>query len=453
MNKKVFKKAFTTFKGSFISYWLLLIFCTTHLCFTTSFIDDEPFIEMFLTFSVSIFLPALLGQFLFLFRFRDIFGCCLSYVICFLVAITLSEISHLEMMIGMLFLMGPFATLSGLWSLRAGRDVLALFMPTVCIIGSIVYTVNNSSEEFEVWKVGDKWAIWDISSLSGFIIGIILIVFYLFARERHRVLEWSQEINHKEMTYEASRVQLGQSSLSKILVVLFGIFLAFCVALTAPFLWQTATSDNTGSQENIMNCSEYENPPPHCQPREQENSPPESGCKRKNKEKPESTEPSETPEKSPPKELPQNLIPTLFMLFVSFVLLLILFLVSYRPVRRYIKIRHYKKPLYKISSTEAVENYWELIEISLRDMGIDDISAPSAEQVISRHEEEIQVFLQTSRFQPRLKRIAFIHDKVRYGLQITHSDIEEMKNLSSDFYDATWRRLRDIERIESFYSQ
>ena len=70
-----------------------------------------------------------------------------------------------------------------------------------------------------------------------------------------------------------------------------------------------------------------------------------------------------------------------------------------------------------------------------------------------KYEKEIEDFLQTNRFQTRLKRIAFIHDKVRYGLQITHSDIEEMKNLSSDFYDATWRRLRDLERIESFYSQ
>ena len=141
------------------------------------------------------------------------------------------------------------------------------------------------------------------------------------------------------------------------------------------------------------------------------------------------------------------------MLFLSFVLLLILFLLSYRPIRRYIKIHPYQKPLYKISSTDAVGNYWELIEISLRDMGIDDISAPSAEQVISRHETQIKNFLQTDRFQPRLERIAFIHDKVRYGLQITPSDIEEMRVLSADFYDATWRRLRDIQRLESFYSQ
>lgn len=409
---------------------------------------------MFLIFSVSVFLPALLGQLLFLFRFRDIFGCCLTYVICFIIALSLSKFPALELVLGMLLIIGPFATLSGLWSLRAGRDVLALFMPTVCIIGSIVYTVNNSSEEFELWKMGDKWAIWDISSLSGFVIGIILIVFYLFARERHRVLQWSQEINHKEMTYEASRVQLGQSSLSKILVILFGIFLAFCVALTAPFLWQTADNDNTGSQENRINCSEYENPPPHCQSDPQQK-PPESGCNEKKSEEPKTKEQSKPPEQeeSPPKELPPNLLPTLFMLFLSFVLLLILFLLSYRPIRRYIKVQHYKKPLYKISSTEAVENYWELIEISLRDMGIDDISAPSAEQVISRHETQIKNFLQTDRFQPRLERIAFIHDKVRYGLQITPSDIEEMRVLSADFYDATWRRLRDIQRLESFYSQ
>ena len=135
MNKKIFKEAFRTFKWSFISYWVLLIFCTSHLCFTTSIIDDEPLGEMFLIFTVSVFLPALLGQLLFLFRFRDIFGCCLTYVICFIIALSLSKFPALELVLGMLLIIGPFATLSGLWSLRAGRDVLALFMPTVCIIG------------------------------------------------------------------------------------------------------------------------------------------------------------------------------------------------------------------------------------------------------------------------------------------------------------------------------
>ena len=291
----------------------------------------------------------------------------------------------LELILGMLLIIGPFATLSGLWSLRAGRDVLALFMPTVCIIGSIVYTVNNSSEEFEMWKMGDKWAIWDISSLSGFVIGIILIVFYLFARERHRVLQWSQEINHKEMTYEASRVQLGQSSLSKILVILFGIFLAFCIALTAPFLWQTADNDNTGSQDNRMNCSEYENPPPHCQSEPQKNHRKADAMRRKakNQRQKEQNKPPEQ-EESPPKELPPNLLPTLFMLFLSFVLLLILFLLSYRPIRRYIKIQHYKNHFIKY----RVQKRWKIIGNSLKSHSetweLTISQAPSAEQVISR---------------------------------------------------------------------
>lgn len=450
MKSATIQNAIREFRGTLIAYWILLLFSVTHLSFTISVIDDESFLHNLLLFTVSVFFPTLLGQFLALFRLRDLFGCCLSFVICFVLAYSIAELPNIKDYIGFLIIFGPFATLSGLWSIRAGRDVLALFMPTVCLIGSIVYTVNNSSEEFQTWKMGDKWAIWDLSSLSGFVIGIILVIFFLFARERHRILQWSQEFHYKKTVKETTRVNLGQSSLSKILIILFSTFLAFCVAITAPFLWQT-----TDSETNSLDCSQFEEPPPECQKEQPqpkpEESPPEEGCNKKQEQKQEQKHPQEQTEDEP-KELPPNLIPTLLMLFLSFVLLILLFLLSYRPIRRYLKVRHYKKPLYKISSTESIKNYWELIEIALRDMGIQDISAPSAEQVITRHEKEIRDFLKTDRFHIRLKKAAVIHDRVRYGLQINPKDLEDMQNLASDFYDATWRRLQDMQRIESFYS-
>ena len=404
---------------------------------------------------ICITVPLLIGQWLALQGVRESSGCLVAvFIITFGIIMTaaLENVSEdLAILTVMFCFFSPTAIFTGLWSLNAGRAMWSLWLPLMLIVGCIVMTVNESPETLAKWKSGAKWQIWDTLNLSGFVGTTLLIIYFLVARERQRLFRWRTGplTTLPAGKDDPDKLKLSLSAQSWLLTTLFAVFLSLGVAFISPYLWQTEIRQGEGElteptvveaeqEEKPVDCDNYQGctPPPECWG-EEEDTGGDSGSNPFSQEE--------------LKEQINTIFNFLWLAFITLLLILASYFVFSRPLRRVLLVRHYREPLWPISTTQRIENHWKLIQIALKDIDIKHGDSSSAVTTIEDILPKLKEITGSERDIPGLMEAAEIRDRIRFGLNIGPQDAEKMKESANWVYDSVWNRLGNKRQIKALF--
>ncbi|MFK7926903.1 MAG: DUF4129 domain-containing protein [Myxococcota bacterium] len=341
--------------------------------------------------------------------------------------------------LGMMFVLTPFFALAGLWSLRVHMGLLATWGPLVYLTGCIIVISEEFTGSSSQWFSGSKWAIWDLFSLPVLLLGTLFLIVFLVARERHRVQLWrfaKAGPDLPESSFEKTRSRsLGCGTLLALLALT--LVLGGGAALTAPYLWRSADSEETGDPSGTM--TEPSEPPPPPEP--------SSGCNQDPPEEPPTEpEPTETPTEQVVEAVKQagfSLMTLILVLLMAAIGLLIFI----PPMRRNMLLRHLRKPLWPVPPTRQVLLAWRVVEIALADIGVRRRPGDSAEALANRAIAELPPDIDHT----ALVRCAQLADRVLFGLGVDPTDPDEARRTAEMTYQAIWEVLGEGSRLRAVY--
>ena len=91
--------------------------------------------------------------------------------------------------VGLVVFLLPFFLTGGLWSLRTGRALFSAWVPLIYASGTAIL-IAESRGKVDEWMDGQKWAVWDVFTFGVLVVGIVLLLAFLFIRENHRLALW-----------------------------------------------------------------------------------------------------------------------------------------------------------------------------------------------------------------------------------------------------------------------
>lgn len=457
-SKSRFSVAFREQARPIFAYWALLLF-SFFIFGVAIFVTERGFksedIFILSGIYISSMMGCVLGQIAALFRFREIIGVMHGAIAFFCGAIVLAIglPDFLQVFIGMYMLLGSIMFFAGLWSLQAGRAMFACWPPLLFAIGSVLVVVNNDSAKLNTWKSGVKWMIWDLSSLIGFVVAMVLLIAYLVIRENLRVFRWRNgprtTIASEDILAVEDKARISAKGWTSL--IFMSVLLSLGVAFLSPYLWQTAPPERYSSsdkqEERVeegyskkpqkTDCNNYSGcaPPPECReenPR-QKKPPPEAGSEEQ------------------AQQVIEQVGNFLWILLWMLVLMLLAYLVFGAPMRRLFYVRHYRDPLWPVSPTKKIENQWDLIRIALADIGVQGSRGESAMNLVEQAIPRVKEVTGNSRRIPGLIAAAQIRDRVVFGLGVGVEDTQRMNENANWVYDSLWNRLGNWRQIQSLY--
>lgn len=431
------------------AYWFLLLFsyfmfAVAIFMIETSF-DAQDFLILMGLFTASS-LGCAFGQIAALYRFREVIGLIHGCVVLLcggiLVSAGLPDI--LAIPIGMYMFLGNIMFFAGMWSIQAGRVMFALWPPLLFGVGGVIAVINDSPQTLATWKSGSKWMVWNSTSLIGFLIVTVLLISYLVIRENLRVFRWR---NGPRTTIASDKVLQKEakariSMKGWVWILGFSCVLSLGVAFLSPYLWQTERRDSdeqSQTQGEPVDCDNYSGcaPPPECR-----------------EESKGGTEKRPAPKAGSEEQLRQVLEQAgqfLWILMWMLILLLLAYLVFGAPMRRIVYVRHYRDPLWPISTTKKIENQWDLIRIALADLGIYGQRGDSATTLVEQAIPKLKEVTGSARRVPGLRDAAMIRDRVVFGLGVGKEDAQKMNENANWVYDSVWNRLGNTHQIKALY--
>jgi hypothetical protein len=109
-----------------------------------------------------------------------------------------------------------------------------------------------------------------------------------------------------------------------------------------------------------------------------------------------------------------------------------------RAVRRRLTLRHLKRPFWRETLDQRISNHWERMLVGLRDAGIQ----PGAN-------EEPAVFARRMGIEG-MATCATILERVRHGVRVDASDLDQMNAAASDVYREGRRRAGVVGRAAAW---
>jgi hypothetical protein len=287
--------------------------------------------------------------------------------------------------------------------------------------------------------------VWDFFTFSVLGVAIALMLAFLVARETHRLWTWRRGAKAPLMaTFKekgAARPRL--SCLGWIMLCMLAGVLSVGTAAVAPFLWRTAPSEDG---ERCDNCPPKEDPGE--QPNKGDNGGEDGAGGDERKEKVEDVI----------EEIKENLEPSgaqaldlLTTLLTALFLLMMALLIFYRPVRRLLMVRHFKRPFWTVSATTRIEHGWNLVEIAMGDAGLLARPGEAAISLARRAGPTMQRLAPGRAEVHGMVDAAAIRDRVVYGLGVGPNDVGIMDRVARWAFDTVWDRLGDKGQIKAMY--
>lgn len=352
---------------------------------------------------------------------------------------------------GLVVFLLPFFLTGGLWSLRTGRALFSAWVPLIYASGTAIL-IAESSGKVEAWKGGQKWAVWDVFTFGVLVVGIVLLLAFLFIRETHRLALWRSGPRGPLLG------SVAESGASKPRLTLLGwgllCALAFGVALgsaaLAPYLWRTGPDEDGGGAS--AQAQDADGPPktPLDPSDKGERARPREGEQKKRRQRRGSGEDSDlvdVREDARPEERGAGGV------MIDPLLLLVLALLGLTlgglPARRLLLVARLREPEADRSATARIEGWWRLLEIGLTDAGLDLRPGEPPARMLARAAPVLREIHPLDLAE--LTRAAEIRDRVAYGLGVDPADLSGMEELAVTAYDALWDRLGDRAQIRAMY--
>ncbi len=353
----------------------------------------------------------------------------------------------------------PMFVVGGAWSLRAGKALFGAWVPLMYATGTAII-VAESNGRVDDWKAGDKWAVWDVFTLSVLAAAVLLFLVYLVSRESHRLSLWRRGPRAPLMgsVAESGAARPRLSCMGWAAVVVLALLLTVGTALLAPYLWRTGPGGDSGGDGDPVaddgGSGGAGQPQPGDHAGEGRPDPGEPGDHanpglKKRWQEAAGDKLQEAGEALRP-EVSQalDLLSTLLIALVLFALALLSF---WRPVRRLILARHFERPFLPLSPTARIRNGWRLVEIAIGDAGVEPRENEPAASLVRRARPALDRISAGGVEVHGLAEAAEIRDRVEYGLGVHADDVALMERTARWTYHTVWDRLGEWVKIKRMY--
>jgi hypothetical protein len=318
----------------------------------------------------------------------------------------------------------PWGAVAGRWSLATNRALFSAWLPFALGIAAILTWIEQKGA-VGTWLEGQKGDVWDPVSLA-LLAGVLLLYFlYLAANEGHRLTMWRQgpkaTLQPKRADGGDARTSTGASGM--VLLVVFTLLVGGGTALIAPWLWRTGPADEGGGGEPE---------PPDTTP------PPDLGWLEKVAEAVRKV-----------MEAVQEASGALCNALAFFLLLALLVLAFWRPLKRLALLRHLRDPWWEVPPTRRIEQAWRVVEIALADVGVPALPGEDAAGLARRARPALDALSPVPVH--GLDEAAAIADRVRFGLGVGANDVETITRFARWVLDTVWERMDDRDQVRALY--
>lgn len=443
--------------GPIVAYWIFLVTMFGAFALAVGITDPSAgALGAVFILGVSTAAGVAVGQALALLRIRDYLiytfaALWWTFGFIFSAALTAGT-GALGSVVGLVVFLLPFFLTGGLWSLRTGRALFSAWVPLIYASGTAIL-IAEARGKVDEWMAGQKWAVWDVFTFGVLVVGIVLLLAFLFIRETHRLALWRGgprgPLEGSVAESGAAKPRLTLLGWAMLCVLAFGV--AVGAAALAPYLWRTAPDeDGTASQDQAQDQGDQAQAP--AQPDEQGKPNPASdgGKKKASRQKRGEGEDSElvdVREEARPEERGAGgvvLDPVMLLILALLGLLL-----GGPPARRLLIVQRLREPDPGRSATARIEGWWRLLEIGLADAGLDLRPGEPASRMLARAAPVLQEIHPLD--VAELAQAAEIRDRVAYGLGVDPRDLAQMEQVAVAAFDTVWDRLGDRAQLRAMY--
>lgn len=337
----------------------------------------------------------------------------------------------------MIVLLGPFFVLCGYWSLSTNTGILATFGPLVWFTGAIL-NITEQTDAMDRWHAGAKWAIWNVLTAPILGIGVMLIVFFLAARELYRLHRWRFGSSGPDVPLARRAAGMGVPNPGwggMGVLVMLGLLVTVSGAFVAPYLWQTGPGDRQGDGGRTSE-QEHASERGHRDRTEWQRNDDATGGEGIGGRN----------ELEQARKAAEEAAFSLLMLVLMLLLALSAALVFGPPLRRMVLLQHLRRPLWPVPPTRRVEQHWRLVEIALGDLGIQRRRGDSAESLVRRAAQQVDFVDPDALF-----RCAAVADRVRYGIGVMPDDPTLARRTAEMTYQAVWEVMTEKQKFRAVY--
>ena len=380
----------------------------------------------------------LAGQVLAFLRIRTwiliLFGA-FCWMLSLAVGLAMGALGEFAAIIALSIWLFPIALTGGLWSLETHRALWSTWLPLLYSTAAVIIWSENMGNA-DRWFAGQKWALWDIVTIVILAVTIVLTLFYLLARETHRLALWRRgptaPLAPTLQEKGAARPRL--TILSTVLLLGMAVVLTIATAVLSPYFWRTGDpgdheADNGGETQ------------------EQTEPPPEPGENEFLKKLGEALEKMAQQAVEAGEKAGGTVCTALSLLILAALGLI----VGDRPLKRLFLVRHLRDPFWSVPATGRIENGWRLVEIAMADAGVYPRPGEDAAGLARR---AAPVLAKLSPVEVHgLEDAAEIADRVRFGLGVGDKDVEVMQRFAAWAIDTVWERLGDGEQVRCMYRE
>lgn len=355
----------------------------------------------------------------------------------------LMEIDAFAVVVVSVLFLGPVAMTGGLWSLETNRAIWATWLPMVWTVGACLTWIEKHGG-VATWEAGDKAAVWDLVSLVVFVPSVGLFLLFLVTRETHRLATWKRgptaPLRPSVEERGVSRPRVTFAGL--LLLGAMGLMLAGVTAIVAPYLWRTGAPDEYGPEtaQAEQNKSDRQD---KSRSKDQRNGQP-------------SPDGEPEPRKGPTGDQVQQVIDagkkaagTVCSVLSIAMMLGLGALLSYRPLKRLIVLRHLREPLWDVAPSTRIDQCWRLVEIAMADAGVPRRAGEDAASLARRSRPVLEKLSPVPVH--GLEEVAEVADRVRFGLGVGPDDVQVIERFARWVLDTVWERLDDKQQVVAMY--
>jgi hypothetical protein len=341
--------------------------------------------------------------------------------------------AHGTLMLSCLSIIGgmpPIAVVvafSFLWSLAGGHltlqrrgSLVALWIPMICWTAAII-TILEQNGRLHAWQAGHKEGVWQPVTLT--LLFLVIVEFFLFlaGQEHYHAQVWQAGATATPMSLTKHRA-LGATRITKrgvTALLIFAFVSTLFVSKVAPYFWRT------GPAERRDNGRDPE-PEPRSRRPNRGPEPDWDALKR-----------SITRALREAEKQARDVLP-----FVP------LFLLN-RPLRRFVLLRHLRRPFEPLNPSERAANLWRYVLIALGDVKAEPRPGESLDQAVERVIEA-----RTAANEPLPDGLADsceVYQRIRFGLGIPTGSIEALQASAERAFVTVRAPMTRWQRVASWW--
>lgn len=292
----------------------------------------------------------------------------------------------------------------------------AAWLPILCWVGSIMIYLNDYGRVAQ-WEQS-KISAWMPVPLFYLFCLIVLLIWYMVAKETHRLALWEMlggaPWKRTLIRSTKKRVRLHPRGLAAILVLSLIVFVAG--AAISPYLWRTGRGDREAHHAQ-------EEPEPRI-------------------------DPIEKYDWDGVANAIQKMIKEVRDAASSFLPFVPLFLLN-RPFRRLARMRHWRRPFWRVPPTQRVKNLWRLVRLGVTDSGWGPRAGTSVQDVADEVQDRARKHGVAR--SAAIAEAAEIYARVRYGLGIRPDDVARLEKASTQAYHDARRGMTGWQLLKCWW--